>query len=68
MMDIPPENTVLLRDASYEELQDAWGKLSDKIFVLSRVLDQQTGILGPQPHLLQKGFLWDEIKTSAMKL
>ena len=68
MMDIPTENTVLLRDASHGELQSAWGKLSDKIFVLARVLDEHTGILSPQPHLLQKGFLWDEIKASAMKL
>ena len=67
-MDIPLENTVLLKDASHEELQRAWGKLSDKIYVIARVLEERTGIFGPHKHLLARGFFWDEIKTSAMKL
>ena len=67
-MGIPLENIVQLQDASYEELDHAWNQFFDKIYVLSRVLDGRTGILGPVPNVLSNGLTWDRIKKNAMSL
>ena len=49
LMGIPPENTVLLQNATYEQLQQSWNKFRENIQVVSRVLTDKTGILGPNP-------------------
>ena len=65
-MGIPEENTIELVNATHEELERQYEMLTDRILALSRKLDQGTGILGL--NLMRKGFEWDKLKKSAMRL
>ena len=65
-MGIPEENTIELVNATHAELERQYEMLTDRILALSRRLDQSTGILGWQH--MAKGFEWDKLKKSAMKL
>ena len=65
-MGVPAENTVELINATHDELERQYTIITNRILSLSRNLDQRTGILGWQN--MQKGFEWDKMKESALKL
>ena len=68
MLGIPVENTIELKDATHDELSNAWSKLKDEIFTLARPMSGKTGILGPNSDLLSSGLEWDSIKKFVMDL
>ena len=66
MMGIPIENTFEFIDACFEELEKNFKWICFRIGVLTRVLDNTTGILGIG--FMQNGLLWERLRASAMKL
>ena len=66
MMGIPPENTIELKDVTNDELDEMIEWLSYRIAVLTRVLENSTGILGID--FLLKGLFWTALRPNAMKL
>ena len=66
MLGICPENTIELVNATNAELEKQYKLIQNRILLLSRVLSNETGILGIQD--MKQGFLWDKMKKSALDL
>ena len=66
LMGILPENTIEIKDAKYDQLDETIEWLSYKIAVLTRVLENPTGILGVD--FMLKGLFWTALRPNAMKL
>ena len=66
MMNIPVENTFILQDAKADQLNKYFTWFQDRFEVLTRRLDNFTGVLGLDAHT--KGMLWEFLKAYAMKL
>lgn len=66
MMGISRENTIVLRETDKKELDDIFAWLNARFIVLSRKLDDATGILGSSGFL--HGIKWEFLKSYAMKL
>ena len=66
MMNIPPENTFVLKDVSFSDLDEIIDWLTNRIAVITRVLGSKTGILGMEHYL--GGLDWKVLRPYAMKL
>ena len=66
IMGIPPENTIEMKDVAYDEIEEKIEWLSYRIAVLTRVLENPTGILGVD--FMLKGLFWTALRPNAMKL
>ena len=66
MMGILPENTIEMKDVKYDKIMETIEWLSYRIAVLTRVLENPTGILGVE--FMLKGLLWTALRPNAMKL
>ena len=66
MMGILPENTIEMKDVTYDQIQETIEWLSYRIVVLTRVLENLTGILGIGYML--KGLTWTALRPNALKL
>ena len=66
LMGILPENTIEIKDAKNDQLDETIEWLSYRIAVLTRVLENPTGILGVD--FMLKGLFWTALRPNAMKL
>ena len=65
-MGILPENTLQMKDVTYDQIEETIEWLSYRIAVLTRVLENPTGILGID--FMLKGLFWTALRPNAMKL
>ena len=65
-MGILPENTIEFKDVTHDEITQTIEWLSYRIAVLTRELENSTGILGIE--FMLKGLLWTALRPNAMKL
>ena len=66
LLGVPRENTIVLKDTNYEELEKHFDWMKRRMRIISKELTINTGICGGENYV--GGFRWDDIKDSIIDL